>query len=426
MAESKKYHVEILAGLATFLTSVYIVAVNPAILSAAGPSFSSLVTATVCICFFSTVAMGLYARNPFLLAPGMGINAFFAYTMVLSDGIPYEVALGIVFWSGILFFVISIFKLRETLIRSIPPTLQKAISCGIGIFLAFIGLKNGGMIDKDPHTFVTLGKLTPSVLIFMAGFIITSFFILRRTVGAISLGIVLTTLLAIPIGRWWGSEPLVVYQGVVSNPDFSLFFKLDLWNSLKLATLPVLLSLTLTDLFESISTFIGVSQAGNLLDKKGQPLRVRESLLVDAFGTTISGLFGSSAATTYAESAVGVQQGGKTGLVAITAGVLFLPFLYLSPLLNTIPITATAPPLIFAGVAMMLPIRHIPWEKMDEAIPAFLAITLMPLTFSIADAIIYSFLSYTICKILKGKALEIPKAFALISLICFLLLFIRS
>ncbi len=415
--------VEILAGIATFLTSAYIIVVNPSILSVTGAPFPALLTATVLVSMISTIGMGLYANNPLLLAPGMGINAFFSYTLVLGMNIPYETALGAVFWSGIIFIFISVFKVRELIVESIPLSLQRALSCGIGFFIAFIGLKNGGLITKNPETLVAMGKLDVTTLTFLAGFFITSIFVLRGTLGGMLLGVVCTTLMAIPIGRWWGEESQVIYQGFFATPDFSLFLKLDFLGSLKFAYIPILFTLFFTDLFESLSTFVGVSQAGGLVDKKGRPLRIKKSLLVDALGTTLSGLLGTSPATSYVESAVGVQQGGRTGLVSLTAGLLFLPFLFLSPLLSTVPAIATAPPLILAGVAMMNPIKSIEWDQMDEAIPAFLAIILMPLTFSIANGITYSFLAYTLCKLANGKASKIPKVFYIVNFMCLLLLF---
>ncbi|MCO4794059.1 MAG: NCS2 family permease [Bacteriovoracaceae bacterium] len=415
---------EILAGITTFLACAYIIVVNPAILSQAGMSFSAVLTATVLVSLVSTIGMGLYANNPILLAPGMGLNAFFAFTLVLGMKMPVPTALGAVFWSGIVFILLSVFKVREMIVDSIPKSLQKAIACGIGLFIAFIGFKNGGLVVSSPATVVTLGKMTPETLTFLFGLALTTIFIIRKVTGGLLLGIVLTTLIASTLGRGWGEDVLVSYKGLTAAPDFSLFFNLDFVGSLKFAYIPAIFSLLFTDLFDTLSTFVGVSHAGGLIDENGKPLRIKKSLIVDAVATTFSGLVGTSPTTSYIESAAGIQQGGRTGLTSVTAGLLFLPFLFLSPLLSMIPSIATAPPLVLVGVFMMKPVLDIKWDELDEAIPAFLAMLLIPLTFSISNGIIWGFLSYTVCKLASGKAKDISGFLYVINILCIMMLFI--
>lgn len=428
--EIEKYHTsvktEVLAGITTFLACAYIIIVNPAILSQAGFSFSAVLTATVLVSFISTLAMGLYANNPILLAPGMGLNAFVAFSLVLGMKMPIATALGAVFWSGIFFILLSVFNIREKIVEAIPESIQKAVACGIGLFIALIGLKNGGMVAASQVTFVTMGKFTPELIVFVFGLAVTIYFVLRNVAGALLLGIVLTTLAAVSIGRAWGDQTIVFYKGWIAAPDFSLLFSLDFVGALKFAFIPAIFSLVFTDLFDSLSTFVGVSHAGNLLDERGKPLRIKKSLIVDAFATTISGLFGTSAATSYIESASGIQQGGRTGLTAVVAAVLFLPFLFFSPLMTMVPSVATAPALVLVGVFMMKPVLKIKWDQLDEAIPAFLAMVLIPLTFSISNGIIWGFLSWTLCKLVVGKGREISPFLFVIDLFCIGMLFVSS
>jgi len=428
--ELEKYNsnvkTEVLAGITTFLACAYIIVVNPAILSQAGFSFSAVLTATVLVSFVSTLGMGLYANNPILVAPGMGLNAFVAFSLVLGMKMPIATALGAVFWSGVFFIILSVFNVREKIVEAIPDNIQKAVACGIGLFIALIGFKNGGLVVDSPVTFVTMGKFTPELIVFAFGLIVTTFFVLRKTPGALLLGILITTLASASIGRGWGSGPIVFYKGWISPPDFSLFFGLDFVGALKFAYIPAIFSLVFTDLFDSLSTFVGVSHAGGLLDEKGKPLRIKKSLIVDALATTFSGLFGTSAATSYIESASGIQQGGRTGLTAVVAGLLFLPFLFFSPLLSMVPAVATAAPLVLVGVFMMKPVTLIKWDELDEAIPAFLAMILIPLTFSISNGIIWGFLSWTVCKLAIGKSREISWFLYVINVFCIGMLYVGS
>jgi AGZA family xanthine/uracil permease-like MFS transporter len=408
---------EILAGISSFLATAYIIVVNPSILSQAGMPFPAVLTATIVVCFFSSLMMGLYAKNPILVAPGMGLNAFFTFTAVLTLNVSWQVALGAVFWSGILFFLLSVFNIRTYIVKAIPRTLRYAIAAGIGLFITLIGLVNAKFIVANPATLIGIGKLTPAVLTFIAGLALTALLLVKKIKGGILLGILLTSVLAWPIGRWWGgSIPLIKIDGLLAMPDFSLLFKLDIMGSLQWSMAPVIFAFVFTDLFDSLSTFVGLSEASGLVDETGEPRNLKRSLVVDAFSTTLAGLAGSSPGTAYIESAVGIEQGGRTGLTAITGAVLFLPFLFLSPLISAIPAIATAPALVLVGVFMMRPVTKINWTELSEAIPAFIAMVLIPFTYSITQGIIWGFLSWTVLQLAMGRARQISPALWLIDL----------
>ncbi len=389
--------------------------------------FSAVLTATVLVSAFSSILMGVYANTPIVLAPGMGLNAFFTYTVVIGMGVPWTKALGAVFWSGIIFFLMSIFNIRTQILKAIPKQLRYGIAVGIGLFIAVIGLKNTGFLTANPATIIARGPLTASTLTFLVGLIITSVMVIRKLNGALILGIVMTTCLAIPLGRLWGDgQPTVIWQGFHASPDFSLLFALDLKGSLALSFWPVIFTLLFTDMFDSIATFLGIAEAGNLKDESGDPKNIKECLIVDSFATTIAGLLGSSSGTSYIESSTGIKEGGRTGLVAVTAGMLFLPFMFLSPLLSVVPALATAPALVLVGVFMMKPVQKINWEQFDDAIPAFLSALLIPLTNSITQGIIWGFLSWLLIKFIIGKHRELSWTFLVINMFAVLSLFLES
>ena len=414
---------EILAGLSSFLATAYIIVVNPSILSQTGMPFSAVLTATILVSFFSSLMMGIYANNPILVAPGMGLNAFFTFSAVMTDKLSWQVALGTVFWSGIFFLLLSLFNLRSYIVKAIPKPLRYAIASGIGLFITLIGFANAKFIVANPATMVGLGKLDAATLTFVAGLFITVILLIQKVKGSILVGIVLTSLLAWPIGRWWGgSETIISISSIVAKPDFSLLFQLDLVNSLKWSLAPVILAFVFTDMFDSLSTFVGLAEAADLLDENGEPRNIPRSLLVDAFSTTIAGLTGSSPGTAYIESAVGIEQGGKTGLTAVVGAFLFLPFLFLSPLISAVPAIATAPALVLVGVFMMKPVVKINWTDLQEAFPAFLAMVLIPFTYSITQGIIWGFLSYTAIHVATGKAKEISIALWIINVFAILAL----
>ena len=423
---------EVLAGVSTFLATMYIIIVNPAILSQAGLPFSGVLTATILLSFFCSLMMGLYARNPIVVAPGMGLNAFFTFTLVKGMGIRPEVALGAVFWAGVLFLLLSLLNIRSALVRIIPLPLRYAVSAGIGLFITLIGFENAKFIVANPVTLVSIARLTdPIILTFIFGLLLTAVLVVRNVPGAIIIGIVLTTLVAWPIGRFWGDasavnfgqKTLVNFQGIVAAPDFSLIGRLDLAGSLQWALWPVIFAFAFTDLFDSLSTFVGVAEAGNLQTPDGQPQNLNRSLLTDAVATTLAGVLGSSPGTAYIESAVGIAQGGRTGLTAIVAGCCFLPFLFLSPLLSVIPSIATAPALVLVGAFMMKPVTRIDWGQLDDALPAFLALVLIPFSYSITQGLIWGFLSWTVIKMAVGKGREVPLGLWLVDVFCVLALF---
>jgi AGZA family xanthine/uracil permease-like MFS transporter len=416
---------EVLAGVTTFLATMYIIVVNPNIIHEAGMPFNGVLTATVLVSSFSSIAMGIYANNPIVLAPGMGLNAFFTYTVVIGMKIPWPVALGAVFWSGVIFLLLSVFNIRTLIVRAIPRQLRFAIAGGIGLFITLIGFSKAGFVVAHPATIIGKGPLNAITLTFIFGLAITGILLVFRVRGALIIGITLTTLASIPIGRIWGDvgQTLVNWKGLFALPDLGLIFSLDFFGSLKFAMIPVIFSFLFTDMFDSLSTLVGVAEAGNIKDQSGEPRNIKESLVVDSLSTAFSGLLGTSSGTCYIESATGIEQGGRTGLTAVVCGLLFLPFMFMSPLLSMVPAIATSPALVLVGVFMMKPVADITWDQLDNAIPAFLALVLIPLTYSITQGIIWGFLSWTVIKVVTGKRHEVTRTllaidfFAVLSLI---------
>jgi AGZA family xanthine/uracil permease-like MFS transporter len=402
---------EAIAGVTTFFTMAYIVIVNPAILSTEGTgmSFSGVLTATVLICFTMTLLMGLYARLPFAVAPGMGINAFFAFTIILGQGVPWQVALGIIFWAGVLFLLISATPVRVTIARAIPTSLRMATAAGIGIFLTFIGLKNAGFIAADPVTFVKLGPLGKPALLTLLGTGLTLWLLKRKSPLAFLAGIFTVTLIS------WATGLVKAPASFFSAPDFqSVFLKLDIMGALRLALLPAIISILFTDLFDSISTFIGVSHASGMLDDAGQPRNLKEGLIVDAFATLGAGLAGTSSGTAYIESVAGIEAGGRTGLTSVFTALCFLPCFFLAPLAGMVPPYATAGVLILVGAFMFRSVAEIDFKRIEELLPAFLTIVLIPLTFSITQGILWGFITHVALFLMAGRRREIhPVMYAL-------------
>lgn len=392
------------AGLTTFLTMVYIVLVNPSILATEGTgmAFDGVLTATVLICASMTLLMGLVAKLPYSVAPGMGLNAFFTYTVILGMQIPWQQALGMVFWSGVLFLIVSLTPLRENIARAIPLHLRSALAVGIGVFLSFIGFKNAGLIQAHPATFVTAGEIGIEQGLALVGMLITLFLMQKKSPLAYLSGIAVVTMAAFLFGKV--SFP----DKIFSAPDFhSVFLKVDVLGSLKLALLPAIMSIFFTDLFDSISTFVGVSQSAGLVDQNGEPKNLRRGLLVDAIATLSSSLAGTSSGTTYIESAAGIQAGGKTGWTSVFCATYFLPLLFLAPLAGMVPAYATAPVLIIVGMLMFQGLKNIRLDRIEEAMPAFLTIVLIPLSFSITQGILWGFVGHSILFLLVGRSREI-------------------
>lgn len=386
---------EFWGGLSSFLASFYIIIVNPAILAQAGLPFDAVCTATVMAAAFTTILMGLYANNPIILAPGMGLNAYFTYSVVLGKQVPPEMALGIVFWSGMLAVTLSVLKVREKIIAVIPKQIRYAVSCGIGIFISFIGLQKGGIITAHPATLVGMGNfLDVKVITFFVALLVSILFVVKNLRASLVLGILFTFFISIPLGRWYGTQTVIQFSNFIAFPNFELFGKVDILGSLKLAFIPTMLGFMFTDLFDTISTLVGVCEAGNLLDKDGMPRNMKKTLIADSIATPIAAILGTSSTTSFIESAAGIQQGARTGLSSIFAGLMFLPFLFFSPLLSMFSEFTTAPVLVIVGVFMMSPVLKIEWDRIEFAVPAFLAMVLIPLSFSITTGIVVGLMSW--------------------------------
>jgi AGZA family xanthine/uracil permease-like MFS transporter len=398
---------EIVAGVTTFLTMSYIVVVNPGILSTPGTGipFSGALTATVLVCFTMTLLMGLYAKLPFGVAPGMGLNAFFTYTIIINGGIAWPVALGIIFWAGVLFLLVSATPLRERLAMAIPAHLRSATAAGIGLLLTFIGLQSAGFVAANPATLVGVGPLDHRALLALIGLLIAVR--LQRQHSPFAY---LASILVVTAAAWaggWVEAP----KNWFSTPDFSsVFFKLDIWGALKLSLLPAMITVMMTDLFDSLSTFIGVAQAANLLDDKGEPKNLRQGLLVDAVATLGAGLFGSSSGTAFVESIAGIRMGGRTGLTAVVTACCFLPCLFIGPIAAAVPPYATASVLILVGVSMFQAVARIPFDELEVAVPAFATLILIPLTFSITQGILWGFILHAALHALAGRGREVTVA----------------
>ena len=413
---------EAVAGITTFFTMAYIVVVNPTILSTPGTgmAFSGVLTATVLVCFVMTLLMGLYAKLPFAVAPGMGINAYFTFTIILTQKVWWQVALGIVFWAGVLFLLISVTPIRETIAKAIPSELRIGTAAGIGIFLTFIGLKNAGFITSDPVTFVKLGTLGSQALLAILGLIVTVVLAIRRSAFAYLAGIFLATLAG------WATGQVTAPESFFSAPDFkTVFLKLDIWGALKLSLLPAIIGILFTDLFDSISTFIGVAHAADLLDEHGNPRNLRQGLIVDSVATFGAGLAGTSSGTAYIESIAGINSGGRTGMTSVFTALCFLPCFFLAPLAGMVPAYATAPVLVLVGASMFKSVNQIDFRKIEEGLPGFLTIILIPLTFSITQGILWGFISHVGLYLLVGRRREIHPVMFILALVAIGLLLLE-
>lgn len=413
---------EILAGITTFMTMAYILVVNPAILSEAGMDFGAVFTATALAAIVTTLLMGLYAKLPFAAAPGMGLNAFFAFTVVKGMGYSWNFALTAVLLEGIIFIFLTAFNVREAIINCIPLNIKRAISVGIGLFIAFIGLDNAKIvIHQEGGTIVALGNLKePIALLAIIGIVITSILIARNVKGALLIGIIITTIIGLPMGI-----TKVPVSFVSMPPSIKSTFMQFEWNHVfSLDMLVVLFTLLFMDLFDTIGTLVGVATKANMIDEKGNVPRAKHALLADAIGTTLGAVFGTSAVTAYVESASGVAEGGRTGLTAVSTAVMFILALFLSPLFIMIPSPATAPALILVGLFMLEPIKEIDLVDFTEAIPAFFTIIIMPLAYSISDGIAFGMISYVLIKVATGKFKDVSLATYIIGALFLLKFFI--
>ncbi len=389
---------EIMAGLTTFLTMAYILAVNPNILSATGMDRGALFSTTVLISAAATILMGLYAKLPFALAPGMGLNAFFAYTICLIMGYSWRFALTAVFLEGLIFILLTVTNVREKIVDIIPETLKKSISVGIGIYIAFIGLSSAEIVVNNDATLVSIGDLSQGpALLCIIGIVLSSVLLIKKVPGALLIGIIVTTLIGIPLG-------VTQFNGVMSTPPSvePIFCKFE-WTKIFTSEMFVIVfTLLFVDLFDTIGTLIGVATRAGMI-KNGKIPHLKQAFMVDALATTSGAIMGSSTVTTFVESAAGVEQGGRSGLTAFVCGLCFLVSLFFAPLFLSIPSAATAPVLVLVGVMMMSSVVEINFREYSEAIPAFICFVMMPLCYSISDGIVLGMLSYVIINLCAGK-----------------------
>ncbi|AUH49770.1 guanine permease [Chromobacterium sp. ATCC 53434] len=402
---------EVIAGFTTFLTMAYIVLVNPLILSSTGMDLNAVFVATCLAAALGTAIMGLVANYPIALAPGMGLNAYFTFSVVKGMGLSWETALGAVFISGIVFLVVSLFKVREAIVNAIPQSLKFAISAGVGMFLAIIALKNAGVIAPHPETYLTLGDIhKPTALLAIFGFFLIVALEYRKVPGSIIIGILVVTVLSIALG-------LSPFKGIVAPvPSMApTFMAMDIQGALNAGLIGVIFVFFFVDLFDTTGTLVGVSHRAGLLDKDGKLPRLKRALMADSIAITAGAVMGTSSTTAYIESAAGTAVGGRTGLTAVVVALLFLAALWLSPLAATVPAYATAPALCYVAVLMARGLAEIEWNDLTESAPAVMTALAMPFTFSIADGIAFGFISYAVIKILAGRFADLKPAVLVIA-----------
>lgn len=423
LAENKTtVKTEILAGITTFMTMAYILAVNPDILSASGMDKGAVFTATALAAMIATLVMSLLAKLPFALAPGMGLNAFFAFSVCLGMGHSWQFALTAVFIEGIIFILLTAFNIRELIVNSIPLNMKHAISVGIGLFIAFIGLKNAGVIVSNEATFVTLGDIAhhTGAIISLLALIVSGVLLALRVKGALLIGILFATIAGIPFQITHLPESFDL-----TPPSLApVFLKFEWGQILTIDMLIVVFTFLFVDMFDTVGTLIGVSSKANMLDKEGNVPRVKQALFADAIGTTVGAMLGTSTVTTYVESAAGVAEGGRTGLTSLTVAILFFLALFLSPLFLMIPGVATAPALILVGAMMMTPIKEIRFDDYTEMIPVFLTIVMMPLAYSIAEGIVFGMIAFVLLKVLTGKFRDVSGIMYVLAILFLIKLFV--
>jgi adenine/guanine/hypoxanthine permease len=398
-ANGTNVRTEVIAGITTFLTMAYILAVNPSILSATGMDANALFTSTAIAAIAGTLVMALWAKLPFALAPGMGLNAFFAFTVVIGMGHTWQFALTAVLIEGIIFILLTIFNVREAIANSIPTSVKTAISAGIGLFIAFIGLQNAGVIVNQDVTLVTLGDITSgTALLGLIGLIITSVLVVKKVKGDLLIGIILTAVIGIPLG-------ITQINGFISAPPSiePIFMQFEWTEVFTFDMLVVVFTFLFVDIFDTLGTLVGVSTKAGMLDSKGRIPNAKKAFMADAIGTTAGAMLGTSTVTTYVESAAGVSEGGRTGMTALITALCFGIALFFSPVFLAIPAAATAPALILVGLYMLGPIRQLEFDDFSETIPAFICIIAMPLAYSIAEGITLGVLSYVIINLIAGK-----------------------
>lgn len=390
---------EVIGGITTFLTMAYILAVNPSILSATGMDAGAVFTTTCISAVVATLVMALYAKLPFALAPGMGLNAFFAFTVVLTMGYSWQFALTAVLIEGIIFILLTVTGLRRHIVNAIPLVMRRAISPGIGLFIAFVGLKSAGIVTSSESTFITLGDMhEPGVLLSLFGILLTAALLVRKVTGSLLIGILVTTIIGIPLG-------ITNYGGIISTPPSiePIFWQFEWHNVLTVDMVVVVLTFLFIDMFDTIGTLIGVSNRAGMVDDDGNVKNLNQAFMADAIGTTIGAMLGTSTVTTYVESASGVNVGGRSGFTSLTTAICFAIALLFAPLFLAIPAQATAAALILVGVMMMYEVRKVDFSDYVTGIPCFVCIVLMPLTYSISDGILLGVISYVLIHLLSGK-----------------------
>lgn len=391
---------ECIAGFTTFLTMVYIIFVNPTILSAAGMDQNAVFVLTCLVTAFASILMGFAANLPIALAPAMGLNAFFAYGICVSMGYSWQIGMGAIFWGSLIFFLLSLFKIRYWLISNIPHCLRIGISAGIGLFIAFMGFQNMGIVVYSPATLLTMGDISSlNVLLGSLGFFIIIILAARNFHAAVLVSIIIVTLLAL----WL--DPNIHYNGIVSMPPdiTSVVGHIDLAGSLNVGIMGVIFSVMIVSLFDSSGTILAVTDKAGIADEKGRFPKMRQALLVDSFSSSLGGLFGTSSVLTYIESTAGVSVGGRTGLTSVVVGLLFLLVIFLSPLAHLVPNYATSGALIFVGILMVSSLVKVNWHDLTEATPAFITALMMPFAFAITEGVALGFISYVILKLFTGK-----------------------
>ena len=404
---------EIIAGITTFLTMSYILAVNPSMFSELSMPGGAVFTSTALAAIIGCVAMAFIGKLPFGLAPGMGLNAFFVYSVCLGMGYPWQFALTAVLIEGLIFIILTITNVREAIVNAIPASLRNAIGAGIGLFIAFIGLSSAGIVVSDPSTLVTLGDITSgSALLAFIGIIITGFLYVKKVPGAILLGIIITMIIGIPMG-------VTQFQGVFSHPESikPIFMQFQFDKIWSLDMLSVVFTFLFIDMFDTVGTLIGVCTKANMVDEKGNIKRLKHAFMADSIATTAGAMLGTSTTTTYVESAAGVAQGGRSGLTALVVAGCFAIALFFSPLFLSIPSAATAPALVLVGLMMMEPVTKIKFDDFSESIPAFICIIVMPLTYSISNGILIGMITYVLMNMICGNFKKITPVMYILAVI---------
>lgn len=390
---------EVIGGITTFLTMAYILAVNPTILSAAGMDAGAIFTTTCISSVVATLVMAIYAKLPFALAPGMGLNAFFAFTVVLTMGYTWQFALTAVLIEGIIFILLTITGLRKHIVNAIPLVLRRAISPGIGLFIAFVGLKSAGIVTSSESTFITLGNMHDAgVLLSIFGILVTAALLVRNVTGALLIGILVTTAIGIPLG-------ITHFTGIISAPPSiePIFWQFEFHNVFTVDMIIVVLTFLFIDMFDTIGTLIGVSNRAGMVDDDGDVKNINQAFMADAIGTTVGSMLGTSTVTVYVESASGVNVGGRSGFTSLVTALCFAAALLFAPLFLAIPEQATAAALILVGVMMMYEVRKVDFSDYVTGIPCFVCIVLMPLTYSISDGILLGVISYVLIHLCSGR-----------------------